>query len=353
MMKRIMLMLLAALLLPLCAQAEETGYVQETRVHLRAAASTEAESLGLYFRGTEVTVLDDLGEWLHVQIGAARGFMMSEYVAEEARWGDGFIYRLTETNGLYVNLRAEPSLAGEVLTTCRVRQPVLVMGETASGWSYVSAKGHTGYILTDLLRDCPEAETSVLTTTPGGYIHMLSPPINFQCLYYVAMDEEPRWIYDDVNFDGYADIVVHTSIGATNFRSEFFVYDPEKNWFTRAEHGLDDGIFNYQLYPEGGYVLSHSTNGNAGMLHRYDLFRWEDGQLRLLRTAQSVEKTDTDLAGDVLTTVMHLDTYAMRVRDFTQDPYEGRVIWSAEFVGDGESEYEMLQQEQQALWQGL
>ncbi len=356
--KYVFLALLAALLLPLCAVAGRgPSYVQEDRVHLRAEASRKSKSLGLYFAGTEAEVQWEQGDWVCVRIGTETGYMMRKFVSADAPAGDTFVYRLTETDGLYVNLREFPGMDAEVLTTCRVRQPVKVMGETSSGWSYVVANGRQGYILTDLLTDCPEATGNVLDTTPDGHIIMIVAD-NLQGLYYVASEPLVRWSYDDVNFDGYADIVVHTAFGASNLRSEFFVYDAETERYARVDHGLADGIFNYRLlhrYPDEKYVLSSLNIGHAGMLNEKHLFRWEDGKMRHVRAAYSLQKTETVTAGQQLTTVEYQDIYDMRVVDYLSGGPDGETLWALEIRGDAEETAcaTALKEENEALWQGL
>lgn len=357
--KKVFLILLLVLLMPLCALAGRgPSYVQADRVHLRMKPSKDAKSLGLYFAGTEAEVQwEENDHWVCVRIGTETGYMMREFVSTETPADNTFVYRLTQSNGLYVNLREFPGMDAEVLTTCRIGQPVQVMGETSSGWSYVTANGKTGYILTDLLEDCPEASGNVLNTTPDGHIIMIVAD-NLQALYYVASEPLVRWIYDDVNFDGYADIVVHTAFGASNLRSEFFVYDAEEGRYARVDHGLEEGMYNYRLfhaYPDEKYVLSHLNSGNAGMLNEMHLFRWEDGEMRHIRAAYSREKTESELHGQTLTTTEHFDVYDMRVVDYLSGVPNGETIWQREVGQDDGSAAlkDALEEEYAALWKGL
>ena len=83
--KRICALLLAAALCicAACALADDYGDAvidagNSNRLHLRAEPSTEAESLGLYFTGTEVECRSDPAkEWVEVKIGRVRGYMKS------------------------------------------------------------------------------------------------------------------------------------------------------------------------------------------------------------------------------------------------------------------------------------
>ncbi|MDR0930098.1 MAG: SH3 domain-containing protein [Oscillospiraceae bacterium] len=66
------------------------------RVHLREEPSTDSNSLGRYFNGTQVVVLsretiDDV-DWLHVRVDGKEGYMMQEFlnhIYTKAEWSDG------------------------------------------------------------------------------------------------------------------------------------------------------------------------------------------------------------------------------------------------------------------------
>jgi hypothetical protein len=134
------------------------------RVHLRAAPSTQADSLGLYFTGTPVTVLGRIGGFTQVRIGSAQGFIMSRYLLgiDEAahlgaRWPLGLI---NNPGGGFVNLRAYPSEAGtEVLGTVENGVLVQIWGETADHWYYVSdgTSGQMGYMMASLVLPVDDA----------------------------------------------------------------------------------------------------------------------------------------------------------------------------------------------------
>lgn len=51
------------------------------RLHLRIAPQKNASSLGKYYNGTAVRVLDESDEWLHVDVYGVEGWMMKQYLA--------------------------------------------------------------------------------------------------------------------------------------------------------------------------------------------------------------------------------------------------------------------------------
>ncbi len=98
------------------------------------------------------------------------------------------------------------------------------------------------------------AETTVLGyMSDGDYIHQYVAP-NGQLLWFTAMEEKPHIKQEDVNFDGAEDIVVFTILGASNFFTEFFLYDAQADMYVLATHpGQEHGICNYGLHPALGW----------------------------------------------------------------------------------------------------
>lgn len=101
----------------------------------------------------------------------------------------------------------------------------------------------------------------------------------------------------DVNFDGHDDLVVTTAVGAANAVYTFFLWDEEAGAFqTEAQ----PEVWNYQLYPAQGLVLSHGTSGWAGLLHESRVYGWKEGKLTLLRSSvwDTLKETDSQMDGE-------------------------------------------------------
>jgi hypothetical protein len=67
------------------AKEYPTGSIKCERLRLRKDPSTKPGNIvGVYEEGTNVTILEDLGEWLSVEVeknsNKVRGFMMSKFV---------------------------------------------------------------------------------------------------------------------------------------------------------------------------------------------------------------------------------------------------------------------------------
>lgn len=76
---------------------------REDRLHLRAKADKGSTSLGKYYNGTPVKVLNRGKEWTKVRVGGREGYMMTKYLA----FGAGMAH---------VDRKTEPMQAVELLT---------------------------------------------------------------------------------------------------------------------------------------------------------------------------------------------------------------------------------------------
>ena len=358
-MRKILAALLALLMMASTATAE-TGVRwidggNADRVHLRAAPSKMAESLGLYFTGTDAILIDQQGGWAWVMIGDVEGWMDASYLTrtETARCGPWYV--VDNPSSTWVNLRMSPSMGGMVIMGADNGTAVRLLGETADGWSYVECDGVMGYMRTDLLSEADDAAMGstiiVGSTADHSYIHLYTAP-NGEEIYFTATEDEVDLTFRDVNFDGIEDIVVLTALGASNFFSEFFVYDTEIGEYIRAvTDSSEDRLCNYELYPEYGLVSSYVNAGNAGLLHVRNLYRWEDNELRLIRSAVSDEWMEDSFEGSTYTQIIHGDMLHVVVKDHA-NWYEETVLWEI-LIPKEDAEYrDIFTEEMEALWQG-
>ena len=187
-------------------------------------------------------------------------------------------------------------------------------------------------------------------TSGGEYIHAYAAP-NGQTIYFAALESEPRVLTRDVNFDGQDDLVVVTSMGASNYFCEFFVF--ENGRYVQAQHlGLSTGLCNYELYPELGIVGSHASNGWAGALHEDHLFRWEGTNLRLIRRGSSEEMTEFSYTDDAYTVTTWQNRVRITICDYSSGDYDATVLWD-QAVDVDQMDAAMFDQETALLWQGL
>jgi len=253
----------------------------------------------------------------------------------------------------WVNLREKPTTKSASLGRYDNGTAVAVLGETENGWYQVSVDGKTGYMLKGMVaRVYTLADDTHIVgrAVNGDYIMACDAP-NGQRLYFTSIEKKPVIKMEDVNFDGVADIVVFTAMGASNHFCEFFVCDDGQ--YRMAEHdGAEHGLCNYHLMPEKGLVVTQANNGSAGALHDHCIFRWDGGNLRLIRRAVSKELTETDWQQDRYTTITYLQKLRVTIRDYTGDEYEGKVIWEEIVELDG-TVPDFFERENEALWAGL
>ncbi len=122
------------------------------RVHLRADTSIDAESLGLYFTGTEVICMSEItSEWVKVVIGTQEGYMKSEYIHLYEWYGDAKQPYGIVKDGISCIVRSKPSENAQPLGFVFEGDTVTILGETNSHWYYVMMHEQTGYIHSDRL----------------------------------------------------------------------------------------------------------------------------------------------------------------------------------------------------------
>lgn len=98
-----------------------------------------------------------------------------------------------------------------------------------------------------------------------------------------AYGESGGYQLADVNFDGCDDLALITILGASNACYTFYLWDEAQGAF--VWYGGKD-LWNYELLPERGQVISRGVSGMAGLLHEVTVYQWsEDGkELQPLRT---------------------------------------------------------------------
>ncbi len=159
-------------------------WVAESRVHLRAGASTQQRSVGLFTAGTALKVLGKDGMWwrvCHPETGGqafVAGWVVSESPVEaaappvaEPREGGGYGYALEPRT----NVRAEPTSDSERVAVAVRGTKMAILG-SAEGWFKVKFdNGTTGWVARHLVRTTPDAPSggghgSDLVATAMGYL---------------------------------------------------------------------------------------------------------------------------------------------------------------------------------------
>jgi len=365
--KRLFWLILLASVLLCSAAAAKTVYIDgrtANRVHLRNAPSQGSESMGLFYTGTEAdldgsTLQDD---WVRVRIGAMNGYMMNDYLREDRP--SEYMLPGARVQSDTLNLRSGPSKDNGVDWVLEEWDRLYILGQCSNEWYYVKTQnGLIGYVMPEYVHLTGEMISNrnadickVGMSYNGDSIYSWLAP-NEQTLYFTAL-EDPLIKFEDVNFDGHEDVVIFISRGASNFFTEFFVWDDGQ--YVYAKHpGLEHGICNYHLYPEYGIVHSDAQNGSAGAEHEDVLLRWEGTDLQVIRRAVSENATEMTWFSDGGGYTMHTDLQNLHVRvwDYTANVPEGELIYetiiSHQSIESGEAYTRLFAGEQEALWRGI
>lgn len=360
------LMLILTLLL--CSNAfAQSAYIDgqtSNRVHLRNAPSQSSESMGLFYTGTEVELngssLQD--EWVRVRVGTMNGYIMNDYLRADRP--TEYMLPGARVKSKTLNLRSGPSKANGVEWVLEEWELLYILGQCSNNWYYVkNQNGLIGYVMPDYIALNGEMISNhnadihkVGVSYNGDYIYSWPAP-NGQMLYFTAL-EDPLIKFEDVNFDGYEDVVIFISRGASNFFTEFYVWDD--GGYVYARHpGLAHGICNYHLYPEYGIVHSDAQNGSAGAEHEDVLLRWEGNDLQVIRRSVSENATEMTWLSDGggYTTHTDLQNLHVRVWDYTANVPEGELIFetkiSLESLSSADDYARLFAGEQEALWKGI
>lgn len=130
------------------------GYarVNTGKLYLRQSASKSSRSLGLFPRGTYVTILEQGNTWCRVKVNGITGYMMTEYLKFYGVNATAVAY-VDHPKGTYVNMRNAPSKSsGAVIVRVPHGAKVTVL-TPGSTWSQIKYNGKTGYMMTQFLDD--------------------------------------------------------------------------------------------------------------------------------------------------------------------------------------------------------
>ena len=127
------------------------------RLNLRAAPDTDAVSLGKYYNGVSVDVLECLEDgWLRVRVAGVDGYMLSKYLA----FGDAAAAVVSACPAYWVsnpdpadrlNLRETPSRDARSLGRYGNGTQVTVLGIAGDAWFHVQVEGQTGFMMAQYL----------------------------------------------------------------------------------------------------------------------------------------------------------------------------------------------------------
>lgn len=118
------------------------------RVHLRAAPRADSVSLGKYYNGTPICVLEYGPEWTHVSIFGVEGYMMTKYLAfgDDVSLSDNGLYR-QRLNEESAEIYEWPDRS-TAHTTIRAGRGIMILAVVGDDWYHVwdIREGKAGYL---------------------------------------------------------------------------------------------------------------------------------------------------------------------------------------------------------------
>ena len=118
----------------------------------------------------------------------------------------------------------------------------------------------------------------------------------------------------DVNMDGYADLALMNSMGASDGFASYYLYEPMTGQFVHHP-GLDRlSFYRAQFYPEKRYVHNYLHDSAATGI--WELYQWQtDGELKLLSEAA------IQFEGDALTAMAGRAKNGTIKISYTSEPF--------------------------------
>ena len=282
------------------------------RVHLRAEASVDSKSFGLYFSGAQVEVQGKVKDFTAVSIGTENGFIMSKYLKSDMEGVDSALrVGRVHMGAGYINMRRH---AGEskVFMAVPDGEAVTVLGETANGWYCVEYGGATGYMKSSLVQlgglaaqhavlkeslifDESGREIAARLYAVGGGKYEQEYRVCFSRdgkevsaagftgdLYeylrgYESDEGSPVMRLTDVNMDGHTDVSVITYRGATDAHAAHFLYDPASGGYVYDKRLNVLSWWRCDLYPKTRRMLNYARDGAA--CGTWTLYQWRGNVL--------------------------------------------------------------------------
>lgn len=362
---------------------------------LRPEKSADGEPLGLYYNGTPVNLhgnIDD--EWVSVRIEPLEGYMKGEYLRLSSDIYDDAIRTplcTVQAADGFLPLLSRPDASASILETFPNDTLVVLLGEGPE-WFHVEVNGLWGFMRADSLRRAgafappvPEVTAIEVGTNasvsighglpaytfdvrnlgqqylPGEYdtqwigVVEIKEPDNstpLQSLYFSTYINEDSLSYictlDDMNFDGYLDVLITVSSGTAGAPCSVFLYNPEMKQFEMNEMGF--AFFcNYTLYPDLGIIVDYIRDGMAA--GDEELYRWRNGELERIRSVRWGEAWDEDSQS------FDSRTFQMRFIDSSENPESPKITYHTEPIDIYEEHAvqrkRRIAMRERLLWEGL
>ena len=180
---------------------------------------------------------------------------------------------------------------------------------------YFSEDSHSFIVTSEVIGRSEYGETAfdIRVTMDGNEIQT----INFTA---ENVNEGQReTVLCDVNMDGYADLALMNSMGASDGFASYYLYEPMTGQFVHHP-GLDRlSFYRAQFYPEKRYVLNYLHDSAATGI--WELYQWQpDGAFRLIAEA-SIQFTDDVNSGELIAKAGLVQNGVVRLT-YTGEPFD-------------------------------
>lgn len=152
-------------------------------LNVRSGPGTEYGRIGSLKKGTELTILEDHGDWYKVTTGKMSGYVSASFVSTEAVTQQAIVLAGP------LNIRSGPGTGYSRVGTLKLGATVEVLG-SSNGWYQISTGSLTGYvsgqyvsILEELTSSPVGAAAAALAASLVGcrYVYGAEGPTTFDC----------------------------------------------------------------------------------------------------------------------------------------------------------------------------
>ena len=266
------------------ASVGETGTVNADALRLRSEPSTNSSTITYLSTGTQVELMEDLGEWYKVSCNGTVGYVYASYVNFQSTENTAVVSFNVESvagkvgviTGSVVNFRSQPEMEDiNVVTKVRAGDELTILS-VSDEWCQVVYDGLEGFVKADYVsvngiplvdpqgiitgdcvnvRSMPSTDGTVLTKVyAGDLVDLISLENDW---YAVSINGQLGYIrsdflrvYDGVSGSGLGSDIVTT---AKKYLGTRYVYGGA------SSKGFDCSGFTMYIFDQYGYNLPHSA----------------------------------------------------------------------------------------------
>ena len=281
--KMLVLAVLTAAFLTVTAFAAQTGTVSVDALRLRAEPSTSSATITYLHSGTQVDVLEELGEWYKISYNGTTGYVYAAYIAYETSGSATSAAPSAEVlagqtgviSGSEVNFRSGPSTDDGILAALQEGEDLTIL-DIVEDWCKMERDGQEGYVKADYVmvggiplidprgivtgdcvnvRSAPTTESSIVTKVyAGNLVDLVALEDGW---YAVSCNGKAGYIRSDF-------VRVYTGAGSSGLGADIVesamdYLGVRYSYGGASSSGFDCSGFTMYIYGLYGYSLPHSA----------------------------------------------------------------------------------------------